>query len=516
MQVQAMNLGITDIHVANGETVNPPYRLFCYLDGLSPAMREQKRLAVLKQLGLLEAESIPVFDEATQTAARYLETPLCCLGIMFQEEFRIKSAIGLSRLGLMNPIASSRQISRQEAFSTYVVDSKQPLIIYDTLAESVFAQSLLVQQYGIRAYLGTPLVMVEGDCIGALAVMDLEPHTFSVKDVEFLNLTARWCLREFERQHLSKTLKTKVENDMVFVHQSTQEMTSQSYSSPQTGNGNHHQPFSHSLSYVKLKLLGQLTQELRTPLTAVIGMSSVLQGEVFGALSSKQKEYLNIIHTSGQHLNWVVEEILKLGLVEDQPPQIQLTSVNVEMLCQQSINSLSQIAQQKRLHLRLSVEPGQRIWLLDKERVRQAVYYLLLSLIESSESGGDIRIHVSHRTNKLNIAVWISHPWLGDGLPQVLSYKSLNSQASGHLSQHPELNDYLPQNQVLTVASLESVLNGQSVTTESPQSPQELLGLLLSCHLIETHGGKVVVQGSESSGHRYVLMLPKIAAEDNS
>ncbi|MGK7946145.1 MAG: GAF domain-containing sensor histidine kinase [Microcystaceae cyanobacterium] len=516
MQVQAMNLGITDIHVANtnGGMVNPPYRLFCYLDGLSPAMREQKRLAVLKQLGLLETESVPVFDEATQTAARYLETPLCFLGMMVQDDFRIKSAIGLSRLGLMNPIASSRQISRQDAFSTYVVDSKQPLIIYDTLAESVFAQSMLVQHYGIRAYMGTPLITVEGDCIGALAVMDLEPHIFSLKDVEFLNLTARWCLREFEREQLSKTIKTEVESDILFVHQSTQEETPQSYPSPHIEN--QRQTTDHSLSYVKLKLLGQLTQELRTPLTAIIGMSSVLQGEVFGSLSSKQKEYLNIIHTSGQHLNSVVEEILKLGLVEEQAPQIQLTSVNVEMLCQQSINSLSQIAQQKRLHLRLSVEPGQRIWLLDKERVRQAVYYLLLSLIESAESGGDIRIHVSHRTNKLNIAVWISHPWLGDGLPQVLSYKNLNGQSSGHLSQYPELNDYLPQNQVLTVANLESALSGQSVTTESPQSPQELLGLLLSCHLIESHGGKVVVQGSESSGYRYVLMLPKIAAEDNS
>lgn len=511
MQVQAMNLGISDIHVANGNMINPPYRLFCHLDGLTPAMREQKRLTVLKQLGLLETESIPVFDEATQTAARYLETPVCLLGVMVQEDFRIKSAVGLSRLGLMNPIAASRQISRQEAFSTYVVDSKQPLIIYDTLEEPIFAHSMLVQHYGIHAYMGTPLITAEGECIGALSVMDLKPHCFSEKDVEFLNLTARWCLREFERQQLCK--RQEQEEEMVFVHQSTQEVSAKSYLSNHVPHN--HQPFNNSLSYVKLKLLGQLTQELRTPLTAVIGMSSVLQGEVFGALSAKQKEYLDIIHTSGQHLNSVVEEILKLGVLDDQTPQIQLTSVNVEMLCQQSINSLSQIAKQKRLQLRLSVEPGQRIWLLDKERVRQAIYYLLLSLIESSESGGDIRIHVSRKSTTLNVAVWISHPWLGDGLPQVLSYNSLKGDNSIAFASHADTNGYSSNHQVVTVASLESALSGYALNTEAPQNPQELLGLLLSCHLIESHGGKVVVQGSEAAGHRYVLMLPKIAAEDN-
>ena len=60
IQVQAVDLGI---RVNNMTKLRN--RLFCRLDSLTPAIREQKRLQVLSQLGLLAAETVPVFEEAT-------------------------------------------------------------------------------------------------------------------------------------------------------------------------------------------------------------------------------------------------------------------------------------------------------------------------------------------------------------------------------------------------------------------------------------------------------------------
>ena len=96
--------------------------------------------------------------------------------------------------------------------------------------------------------------------------------------------------------------------------------------------------------------------------------------------------------------------------------------VNIEMVCQQAIKSLEQVAKHRQQQLRLSVEPGNRIWLVDKDKIRQIFYYLLLSLIQSAEVGCVVRIHLSHKSEKLNIALWVSHPWLGDCLPQVELY----------------------------------------------------------------------------------------------
>lgn len=88
MQVQAVDLG------ASVSMLNSANRLFCCLDGLSPADREQQRVDTVKQLGLLDAETVPVFDEATQTAARFLESPLCILGIMVEATFGLNRRLG--------------------------------------------------------------------------------------------------------------------------------------------------------------------------------------------------------------------------------------------------------------------------------------------------------------------------------------------------------------------------------------------------------------------------------------
>lgn len=495
---------------------NPMSRLFCRLDGLTPAVREQQRVNLLKNFGLLETESIPIFDEATQMAARFLEAPICILGVMIYENLCLKSAIGLSHLGLMNQIASTRKISRTEAFCTYVVDSHQVFLIEDTYHHNVFARSSLTQHYNIRSYLGTPLLTSDGQCIGTLAVMDLIPRQFTNKDLEFLTLTARWCIREFERDYLAKNSQ---QNHSEWLSLKSSKETIDYSDSPE--NLAAKPDNSHSISELKLRLLKGFTQELRTPLTAIIGMSSILRSEVFGQLSGKQKKYLKIIHDSGHQMTSLVDEILKLGVTEAKTSKLDLTPVNIELICQQILNDLSDMAKQKRQELRLSVEPGKGIWLLDKEKIKQALYYLVISVLESSESGGEVRVHISRRNNTLNIAIWVSHPWLGDGLPQVSFHHSpmnnnLTPEKNG-ISSVATLNklESFPEQHLMSTNSIEAnLIRFKELGLNNSEEPQALLSLLLGCYLAETHGGKVTIQGSSESGYRYVLMLPKIPVDE--
>lgn len=502
---------------------DPENRIFCRLDGLTPIAREQQRLVALRDLGLLEANSVPIFDEATQTAARYLDAPICFLGLMTQDHLLLKAAVGLSRVGLMNQLAQSRQIPRFESFCTYVVDSHQAVAIYDTASNPLFASSLLVGHYGIRAYLGAPLLTADGVSIGTLAVMDSTPRNFTNKDIEFLTITARWTLSEFERNRLLKQEQATALIQLPYA--------SSSQDSSKTTNQNKQEDSSDSVpstNSIKVKLLTQLTQELRTPLTSVMGMASVLSRQVYGPLTNKQKEYLEIIHRSGQHLVTLVEEIVALGLLNETSQKLNLTSVDIEMLCQQAINSLYDMAQSRQQKIRLSIEPGSRIWLLDKDKIRQMVYYLVFSIIHSAEAGGEVRIHVSRKSKKLKIAVWVSHPWLGEGIPPVYggsvassvptpvtvtvaeSLDSVNTETV----ESPELGRGAipPLNQLISGASILAAFTLTQELTKTPtdHDSRERLGLILSCHLAEIHQGQISVQGSLESGYRYVASLPQL------
>jgi signal transduction histidine kinase len=488
----------------------PENKLFALKNGwASQETREQQRLKVLSDLGLRQPETIPVFEEATQTAAHFLETQICILGFVDQERHWFKSSVGLSKLrgGIMNHLAQSRELSRQESFCNKVVESWQTLVINDThqltnVETSTYTR--LIQDYGIRAYLGVPLFDASGYCLGTLAVMDVKPRDFTNKDIELLQIIARWSMSEFERNRL--------------LLQATPSSASSNSSHWSLKDVNRTEiKISPSVpkelvptNQLKLELLEQLIQELRTPLTSVLGMASVLGREIYGPLTTKQREYLEIIQHSGRYLLSLVNAITEMGTMEENPTALNLAPVDIEMLCQQAINTLEEAANRREQDIRLSVEPGRnRIWSLDKDKVRQILYHLLFSVIQLSATGSVVRIHVSYKDDMLNLTIWVSHPWLGDGITEVDPYFRLShtppllklisaiSNQDHHLENQESLEDL-------------SVIVDQSggATKSHGHLSRESLGLLLSCHLAELHNGQIALQGSSESGYRYVLSLP--------
>jgi signal transduction histidine kinase len=450
---------------------------------------EQIRLQALAALGLLETEGVPVFEEATQTAAHFLDASICVLGVLDCDRLWYKSAVGLSRLGLMNSLASTRQLDRAEAFCSQVVETQQVLAIADA-THSVFSDTALVQRYGIRAYLGVPLMTSDGICVGTLAVMAQEPRTFTRKEIDFLQLMARWSMSEFERDRLLRR-------------------------APQPSLTAEIAPLS-----IKASLISQMTQELCTPLTSILGMGSVLSQGIYGTLTEKQQEYIGIIHNSGQYLLSLVNEIVELGALDDSDRALHLTPVDIEMLCQQAIATLNQAAQRREQQIQLTVEPGQRIWLLDKEKVRQMVYHLVFGIIQTSNAGGTLRIHVSRKQADLTLSVWISHPWLGDGLPTDYSPRSLSRLAL--VGAESDFNEYASDSFSSSAWAVDDLTEEYSSYAEPYEAAEEQkqpdvsrqgLGLLLSTHLAELHGGNITVKGSAEEGYRYVVRLPYLRSQ---
>ncbi|PSB11119.1 histidine kinase [Pleurocapsa sp. CCALA 161] len=512
MPVEAVDLGLSINNM-----VKPKNQLFCRLDGLTPIVRQEQRLATLNELGLMVPQAVPILEETTQKAASFAHTPISILGLVVEDELWFKSAVGLSAIDLTNQLATQRKISLQESFSTYVIDSQQPLSIANTLNNATFTNSILTQHYGIRAYLGVPLVTASGVCIGTLEVMDWVAREFNDRDIDYLALLARWCLGEFE-------LNRMLENQPSLIRHSHQSWW-QSDKIAGASLSKHQLAITEQAelrldptrtSPIKLKLLSQLTEELKTPLTSVIGMASVLHREVYGPLTVKQKEYLEIIHDSGQNLIGLVDEIVNLGILSDSNSEIKPTTVDIEMLCQQVINSLEDLSKQHQQTLKLSIEPGNRLWTLDNDKIRQALHYLVASILAMSEPGGEIQIHVSQRSQALNITVSISHPWLGNdfseaklyahGVTKALSFNQ-NSEDARQTARSEVLTPHTPP--VLTSLALMMVVNDENTLDKSTHKiPRDILGLLFSCYLIEMHGGKIVVQGSPSSGYRYLLQVP--------
>ncbi len=497
----------------------PENRLFCRLDGLSQGMRDQNRIDALLDLRLLESDSVPVFEEVVQASAHFAQMPVAWLSFADRGNEYLKATFGLSRLGLMNDLVMQRSIDQRDSFGIHVVDSHQPLAITDTLLHPAFAQSLLTQQYGIRSYLGVPLITSKGEYIGVLSVLDTVPREFTVPQIEFLMLTARLGMSDYERsyyqrqaQELARSAQQVTVQDLLQAQIEFAQKSNLAATSSIAGT------IDETSIPLKYELLAQLTQELRTPLTSVMGMASVLTREIYGPLTLKQREYLDIIHHSGEYLLSLVKEILELSQLDLNEQQFNPVSVDIEMLCQQAIATLEQAANRREQQIRLTVEPGNRIWMLDKEKIRQMLYHLMFSVVQSSNGGSNVHLHVSNKIGALRLTVWVTHPCLEDTL---FSREYASEQDSKHpLSNDRTLSNEASGNVLMNVASNTSsntaLLDAPSL--DFPNSPevgihealQQNLGFLLSRQLVELHGGQIQVQGEFGLGYRYVITLPRL------
>ncbi|MTJ14533.1 GAF domain-containing sensor histidine kinase [Anabaena sp. UHCC 0187] len=490
--------------------VNSENKLFApQSDCNSITTKEQKRLQALSKLGLRQSEIIPVFEEATQTAAHFLEVEISILGFIDQKFHWFKSAVGLSRLGLMNDLARNRQILRRESFCTQVVETSRILVINDISKEtnSLIQESKLVRNYGIRAYMGVPLIDAAGNCLGTLAVMSRQPRIFTNRDIEFLQITARWSMSEFERNRLLQNNPEVGNNKPHPKFPLPEEQTINLEIAPPSVEID----FDFS-QQIKLELLNQLTQELRTPLTSILGMTGVLEREIYGPLTTKQKEYLEIVQHSGRYLLSLVNEITELDATNENSHVINLAPVDIEMLCKQVINTLEDLAIRRDQDIRLSIEPGHnRLLSLDKYKVRQILYHLIFSVIQISTMGSIVRIHVTYKEDTLSVTVWVSHPWLGDGITDCDSYFYLNSSEIIAVVDEYTNDPNQPRNTLNSLDFSSDILGNflfDKASKLSANMSRERLGILLSCHLAKLHSGEISIQGSRESGYRYVLSLP--------
>ena len=158
---------------------------------------DAERLATVRATALLDSRTEESFDRLTRLAARLTGAPVTFISIVDAHRDFYKSCYGFPE-----PLASDRQLSGT-TFCHYTIESDRPLVINDTLADPVYRDVPTVKSLGVRAYLGVPLTMSNGQTIGSFCAIDFQPRKWRLIDVDLLQELAASTLREIElRQHV--------------------------------------------------------------------------------------------------------------------------------------------------------------------------------------------------------------------------------------------------------------------------------------------------------------------------
>jgi len=142
----------------------------------------------------------------------------------------------------------------------------------------------------------------------------------------------------------------------------------------------------------KDSFLASMSHELRTPLNGIIGFAEFLSDGKPGAVNAKQKEYLEDILNSGQHLLHLINDILDIvkiqaGKLELNPEIFRLGDVIQEVRA-----GVRPISQNKHIQVHVEISPGLDAVRLDKQRMTQILYNLLSNALKFTDETGKVGI----------------------------------------------------------------------------------------------------------------------------
>ncbi len=142
----------------------------------------------------------------------------------------------------------------------------------------------------------------------------------------------------------------------------------------------------------KSKFLANMSHELRTPLNAIIGFSEIMQSGMFGPLGAeKYEEYCTDIHTSGQYLLDVINDILDMSKIEAGRMRLDFEDLAVDGLLAESIRVVSARACEKNLAMTSRIAPDLQLR-ADRRALKQIVINLLSNAVKFTPTGGHVAV----------------------------------------------------------------------------------------------------------------------------
>jgi phosphoribosyl 1,2-cyclic phosphodiesterase/DNA-binding response OmpR family regulator len=160
---------------------------------------EERRLAALRRLGILDTPREERFDRLTRLAAALFDVPIALVSLVDRDRQWYKSCHGVNEIGT----------AREVSFCAHAILHREVMIVPDALHDSRFADNPLVTgEPNIRFYAGCPIEM-HGSQIGTLCIVDTRPHQLDEAKTRLLR-----DLAALVRQELARVPPASVDADV--------------------------------------------------------------------------------------------------------------------------------------------------------------------------------------------------------------------------------------------------------------------------------------------------------------
>ncbi len=225
----------------------------------------------------------------------------------------------------------------------------------------------------------------------------------------------------------------------------------------------------------KSEFLAHMSHELRTPLNAIIGFSEIIRDQMMGPNPEAYRSYATDIHSSGQHLLEIINDILDLSKAEGGYLELRARPFDVARMLSRCVDTVRELA--RKVDIDISLDTGHDLPALvgEERRIRQIVLNLLSNAVKFTPAGGRIQVRTGFSAAG-DLQLVVEDTGIGMTRSQIDVALMPFRQVESHLSRRYE---------------------GAG------------LGLPLARRFAELHGGTLDIDSAPNAGTRVVVTFPR-------
>ena len=330
--------------------------------------RRVRELQLLHSVGLAAAQGVRL-EDTLQAAAEALAAALKDIRVAVMlldpqsNSLHVEASAGYPREAIQNI-----HLRAGEGITGWVAQYGEPAVVPDVHLDTRYVEVAS----DIRSELCVPLV-TGPQVIGVLNVESPQPNAFTGDDQRLLSTLASNLAVLIERARLF---------EQVEVARAELQQRAEALEKANTR--------LQELDRLKDRFLANMSHELRTPLNSIIGFSEALIQGMAGEISPRQKQCVQDILSSGEHLLALINDILDLSKIEAGYMTLEPTTFAVAKLLTEVQTAIAPLIRKRSQVLTIEPTNGLPPLTADRFRVKQVLLNLLSNANKFTPADGHI------------------------------------------------------------------------------------------------------------------------------
>lgn len=330
-----------------------------------------RELLTLRMLGEASSKEVlqNLFKRTIEAISDTLQVETASLMVMEGEGERAVLRLVEAR-GLPEEVVGKVTVPLGKGISGHVAQTGQPLLINDISKDERFRPSSFKDQYRTQSALCVPLVRADR-ILGVLnANNKINGESFTESDRDLLHTMAAQVAMSMDNARLFLDLEEKAEALRV-AHEELLRLDKD-----------------------KTELILNLSHELKTPLTSIIGFASLIPTLELTGETDSLAEFMGRLQKSATHLNYLVERILELFRLEAGRVPWKLEPHQAKVLIEASVQELEGQLQGRDVSLDLDEIQDMEL-ICDMRLFKRTVELIVENAVKFSTDSSPVQIGAS-------------------------------------------------------------------------------------------------------------------------